>query len=382
MQSKTSISRIPDDIPIGRALIWLVLRTSLWFSATGRSTVRPQAGLRRRGIVEEAGSSDFVQFLKEAVSSSAGEPYRLTIRQLLARAGHHRRGPKVVRTIKEAMVKAGVTTEPPFTDGWALDSEVEIRTAPPEGAEALNELVPVGMKVALIPSSVLGVKAICPNDTIDRALSVMERHDYSQLPVLSGRATLKGAVTWQSIAQAQFRKANPTLSDVIVSYPPEAALDEELLPLVPRVMEAGFAFVRGRDGSISGIITPADLGTKFTELAGPFVVLEEIEKRLRIAVERAFDIEEMRALAIDADAVVVDSVDDLSLGTIVRFLERPDHFSKLHWRVDRHEFMDALQGVRSIRNDLVHFSPDPLDPEQVAALHGFARWLRMLECEE
>jgi hypothetical protein len=75
----------------------------------------------------------------------------------------------------------------------------------------------------------------------------------------------------------------------------------------------------------------------------------------------------------------VESVDDLTLGEYVRLLENPDHWKRMNWAADRRVFTDALREVRDIRNDIMHFTPDPLDPDQVDALRLFIKWLRILE---
>jgi hypothetical protein len=60
-------------------------------------------------------------------------------------------------------------------------------------------------------------------------------------------------------------------------------------------------------------------------------------------------------------------------------MENPGNWQRLTWPVDRTLFIKALHGVREIRNDVMHFSPDPLTSEQESALQNFARWLRVME---
>jgi restriction system protein len=67
------------------------------------------------------------------------------------------------------------------------------------------------------------------------------------------------------------------------------------------------------------------------------------------------------------------------LGEITRCVEDPAHWQRLAWPLDRAQFIQALDEVREIRNDVMHFSPDPVTADQGTVLQNFARWLRIVE---
>ena len=71
-------------------------------------------------------------------------------------------------------------------------------------------------------------------------------------------------------------------------------------------------------------------------------------------------------------------VADLTLGEYVRLLENASPWSKLKLFVDRREFIDRLNRVREIRNDIMHFDPQGIDPEAMKALRKFVRFLQEL----
>jgi hypothetical protein len=79
------------------------------------------------------------------------------------------------------------------------------------------------------------------------------------------------------------------------------------------------------------------------------------------------------------DTRVIDSAKDLSFGEYVRLIEEPSRWSHIGWTIDRGVFRDALDKVRSIRNEVMHFSPDLLDADQTAVLVNFIRLLRTLD---
>ena len=71
----------------------------------------------------------------------------------------------------------------------------------------------------------------------------MVLNGYSQLAVLAGSHTLRGAVTWQSIAYA--RHANPAASFADAIAPArEARYDQALIEALPDLQAWDFIFVR------------------------------------------------------------------------------------------------------------------------------------------
>jgi predicted transcriptional regulator len=331
-------------------------------------------------MLANGNTSDFDQFLKDAAArAAANDPSHVTIRQLLARMGQKRRGYLVIRRIEQALSAAGLQSDPPFTQGW-IDNEIQlVATRVEESKTNVATTADIGLKVASLASANRKVEAVTREGTIEHAISLMQLKDYSQLAVMSSPRTLDGVVTWQSIAQARLRSSDAVLKDAISHHPMEIHFDEDLIPLIPPIIDCGFAFVRAKDGMICGIVTPADLSTRFAELAEPFLALEELERRLRLVIDRHFSPPEICAAADPTDEREVEGADDLSLGEAIRLLQDPGNFARLNWHADRKVFVTALDELRLIRNDVVHFSPDPLEEQQIASLHNFIRWLRALE---
>ena len=329
---------------------------------------------------QDAHQSELEHLLKDAAARPPNDPLRLTVRKLLALAGAQRRGSRVVTTLDQALAKAGLRSDPPYTDVW-IDAGIALV---PTGTAAAGDgaggsAASFGLKVASLGSANRPVVSVQRDDTIERAMSLMELHDYSQLAVTSGHWTLHGAVTWRSITQALVRVKSPVLRDALVPHPPEVHHDEDLLPLIPRISRLGFAFVRAKDNSLSGIVTPDDLSSLFGSLAEPFLALEELERRLRVAISGRFTLDEVCQAVHPGGNQKVECVDDLTLGEVGRLLQEPERFERLEWYADRGEFVRALDDIRQLRNDLMHFSPDPPEPEQLTMLSNFVAWLRDLE---
>lgn len=207
----------------------------------------------------------------------------------------------------------------------------------------------------------------------------MLRHDYSQLAVMSGSRQLVGAVSWESMAKAAMVRPDLGLADATVPAR-LVRLGDPLIPVIGTIIETGFLFVDGDDRALAGIVTTADLSDQFATLANPFFLLGEIERRLRHVLSACFVPEDFARVRDPADGTrPVESADDMTIGEILRLLERPEHYDRLEWPVDRREFVQALDEVREIRNEVMHFSPDPLAPEQLGLLHNFTSWLATLD---
>jgi restriction system protein len=206
----------------------------------------------------------------------------------------------------------------------------------------------------------------------------MMRNDYSQLAVMSGPRDLRGAVSWEAIAQARIRDPQAGLREAVINHEVVRS-EDDLLAQIPRIVDAGFVFVQAADRQVAGIVTTADLSHQFAILAKPFFVLAEIERRLRRIVDGALQSDELQAVIDPADATrPVKSAEDLTLGEYVRLLEDSERWPRLGWALDRKVFIDGLHKVRAIRNEVMHFSPDPLDDDQVITLENFVKWLRKL----
>lgn len=333
--------------------------------------------------------------LREAAGRDPGKERQITIRHFIAKWGAKRRGDAIIGRIERDLEKYGLTTQPSFKDGW-IDSKIKIvrveNTKTPSKAltdisspDVSNASDTQQLNITLcfgsLKSANTGVERVVPDDTLEKAQSLMLKFDYSQLAVMSDQRSLRGAVSWESIAQAKIRNPTAVLKDAIVS-PDVVRSDDDLLSKIPRIVDSGFVFVQGRDDTICGIVTTADLSEQFASLAAPFFLLAEIERRLRRIIERHFSVPELQEVAEPADRDArIESADELSFGAYGRLLENPERWSRLGWSLDRKVFVKELDGVRKIRNEVMHFSPDPIDEKDVQKLELFLKWIRRLDAD-
>jgi predicted transcriptional regulator len=320
------------------------------------------------------------EFLERAAACAADDPVELSVRDLIGHWNARGRGSRVVERIRHDLKAHGLLTEPDFA-AWSLDARVRLTVA---GAarEFLNdagvdESEPEALRLQLgnIASASRGVVAASPFQELTVATTTMILNDFSQLAVLEGERTLRGAITWESIGQGLMRGGVSHVRELTVPAEP-VAHDADVLDLVPRIVSDGFVFVRGADARITGIVTTADLSEEFVELARPFFLLGEIERRFRRIVDLALTPMELATASDPDDVRPIVSAADLTLGELERILQRPDNWERLGFGVDRGTFLNALARTREIRNEVMHFSPDPPGTEDVKHLLGFLRLLR------
>ena len=124
------------------------------------------------------------------------------------------------------------------------------------------------------------------------------------------------------------------------------------------VYEHDFVLVLDEDRSITGIVTVTDLARQFKQLAEPFVLIGEIELRLRNLLRGKFEPAEfVDAAGGDEDA---RGPDKLTFGGIERMLQREDTWAALDLGVDHTVFLERIASIWRIRNDVMHFAPEPL----------------------
>ncbi|MEK6405343.1 MAG: CBS domain-containing protein [Acidobacteriota bacterium] len=219
--------------------------------------------------------------------------------------------------------------------------------------------------------------SVNPNASIEEAVTLMLLHDFSQLPVMQGERSLKGAITWQSLGSSLWLgKCCRSVQDCMTE-PAVISSEASLFAAIPTIVEKGYVLVRDQQTNIiSGIVTTTDLSLQFRQLAEPFLRLGEIENHLRRLSDGKFSQELLVSAKdpADVDRPVTDPK-DLSLGEHIRLLENPDRWEALGLKIDRTTFVSHLNEVKKIRNAVMHFDPDPTPLKELEELRQFVRLL-------
>lgn len=341
------------------------------------------------------------QLLTVQKDIAAGKRRWAKVKTLLSWFGQKGRGKHVVQTIQEALDEAGLFTRPKFTSGTVHDY-IEFMTLPDTGDGAAAESTEslgtadgnddddenqsessdesdgrhrpssetaaskfrIGMlEAANRPNEIL---TITRDKTVEEAATLMIMHRYSQLPVTQNMRRIDGMVSWRSMGRA--RASGDACEHVRDCLEPVHILgqDAPFFEAVDTITEREVVLVRGKDRTITGIVTTADLSREYHQKAEPFLLLEEVEDRIRVLINRSFAAAEIkRAKISDDDTREIEDAGDLTFGEYVRLLESRNNWKNLRLRIDRKVFVGLLDDVREVRNDVMHFRPDSSEPENL-----------------
>jgi len=350
------------------------------------------------------------ELLKAAEAAKKGEtPHRATVRTLLGWFRSQRRGSYIVFYIRKSLRELGISTEPDFNAVW-IDAEVEfvpiLESGQVDGVGAdsmataplnSNAVVSNGDGISTIKVLVGGaiedptyrigkldaanklVVSVTPNHSLEQAVTLMLANSFSQLPVMQGDREVKGVITWESVgARLALGKAGKEAREFMTS-PQVISSDKSLFDAIGIIAQHQYVLVQAADKRISGVVTAADLSLQFQQLTEPFLLLSEIEQHIRKLIVGKFTSQELKDACDPADSErEIDNVADLTMGEYIRLLENPENWGRLTLRIDRASFVDQLQAVRRVRNDIMHFDPDPLGGGDLLKLRQFVVFMQSL----
>jgi CBS domain-containing protein len=120
-----------------------------------------------------------------------------------------------------------------------------------------------------------------PTTSIAEAITLMMRHEFSQLPVMISTRKVKGIFSWRSLAQKIAFQKEPTKVEDAMEEAVIIDSNCSLFEAAKLVADADCVLITDPDGTICGILTSYDLSVTFAERSEPFLLLEQIEKHVR-----------------------------------------------------------------------------------------------------
>jgi predicted transcriptional regulator len=328
-----------------------------------------------------------------------------SVRTVLSWFGAARRGKWTVVEVRKALRKLKLVTEPDFEDVW-IDAVVAFKPKPvkKKASEAdsggkiqdLDQPAPeqdfapvpknagddvsTRIKISRLDAANRPPICISPDGNICEAITLMLQHDYSQLPVTTTLRDVKGLISWKSLGSRlalgkQCSKVRECMEEAA-----EVRADDSLFDAIQEIVAHDSVLVRDSTRALTGIVTTADLSLQFKDLSEPFLLLGQIEDYVRNLIAGKYQKAELVQACDPADnRREIEDVADLTLGEYIRLLENPARWNKLGVPIDRKTFLAELERVRGIRNDVMHFDPDPVGLEDLGILRKFARFLGALE---
>jgi CBS domain-containing protein len=353
-------------------------------------------------VVQDGSNADTAQlearqdeFLDSALKAAeSGSPRQVTVRELIGMWGARARDFGINERVDADLNNRGLTTRPDFR-AVTLDDAVSViltmqmlSDEPPtiiaDTQSVALEVAPQvtitvdddevawdhGLTIGNLPSASKTVSSVTPDATFEEAITLMIIEDYSQLAVMSGPRSLRGAVSWKSIAKA--RNANPDAKlSAAIFRAAEVPYTADLISTLPLIQSGEFVFVLGADKSVTGIVTLADVVEVYGQMASPFFMIGRIDQRLRRIIETTFLMKTIIAQCDPDGERGLDGYDQLTMGDYQRILENPDCWDKLGWALDRRLFSARLKEIAQVRNNLMHFNNDPLPDDMVSMLRNF-----------
>ena len=317
-------------------------------------------------------SSEHLARISEQIKKGSAGPTE-TVRTLISWFGAERRGYWVVEEINKALDAHNLVTDPNFESTWIGGQITFYRKSKKQTDDA--PLDPT-FRLGRLDASNKRVVSVKPNDSLDRAITLMLTHDYSQLPVMTGARDVKGIISWKTIGSRLALNQVCTECRDCMESAQILSEDVSLLEAVDVIAKHDYVLVQKSDKSIGGLVTSSDFSFQFRSMSEPFLLVGEIEHGIRHLLHGKFNSKELQSARVETDSArPVNSPSDPTFGEHIRLLNTDDNWTKLEVKIDRTEFIRQLDRVRKIRNDVMHFDPNGLDPDDKVFLTEFAQFL-------
>ncbi len=331
-----------------------------------------------------------------------GENVETTPRELLSIFTAYRRGAKVVYSIRQALNSLGLTTEPDFEQAF-VDARIKLVLAgkatersPNDQKEKFSsatlnlQTLPEVVRGGSIPDPVPRIRSLKAANQVPVSLTrdqevleastLMLLNDFSQLPIIQNGRTVHGMISWRSIGSC--RTLNGECKYIRDCIEPIEIVDSDcpLLEAIDLISRKEVVLVREPTGLICGIVTNSDLSLEFRSRSEPFLLVGEIENHIRRLIDGKFSKQKLKAARDSRDTGrEIETVADLTFGEYIRLLEVPDNWKTLGVNLSRTPFIDRLNHVKEIRNDVMHFNPDPLDESDLRLLRDTVKLLQVIK---
>ena len=318
-------------------------------------------------------SIDIEQLAKEIKANK--KPQKITPRQLFNAFEFERRTPGNCYWVDKFLNDNSLMVNPHYNDVW-IDETIELKHKPI--AKTDIPVDPIRRINSLDSANTIPVYV--NNDaSLLAATTIMQSNDFSQLPVINGDVrNLVGYISWETISKAKINGVN---SNMVKDYvnPNIATLkpDTLLIKAIEIVKKYDFAVVLAKDKSLYGIVTVSDVTNQFIQETEAFVLLSEIESHLRNLLRDKILVEDLKRLCC-RDGHDIASIDEMSFGDYLAIFGNEEQWNKLNIAADRKTFVNELEKIRNIRNDVMHFRPVGIKSCNKEYLKNLVEYLRTL----
>ena len=311
----------------------------------------------------------------ERIKSDHKITCELTARELINHFGCFRRTSGNCSYIDRILDENELIVEPKYDEVW-IDSKVVLKHKPVAYTKCQKDPV---VKIKMIEAANVAPVYVKNDDSLQKAITLMQLHDYSQLPVsTSNLRNVCGYISWKTIVNAQARGVN---SDKVKDYKAtdihKLSDDTPILEAIKDVFKYEFVFVENSSREVTGIITTTDISQQFLINSQSYILLSEIEIQIRQLLNDKLLLDDIKTVCQESGRTV-NSIDDLTFGEYIVLMQKDENWQRLDCNVDKETFLKELDEVRKIRNDIMHFEPEGITDEQHSKLLSVARLLKTM----
>lgn len=322
----------------------------------------------------------YKEVFQKIVDSKQSE--KSSARSLLSLFGYSRRGYLVCQEINNALKEYSLKTEPYWADIW-IDEEVTISPAEKTTGNsiAISKSVDTIKRIKLLNEANEEPKFTNLDDKIEKATTSMQLHGYSQLPVSNNGHlqvhSIVGYISWKTIAIKNIHgKGGDFVRDYLERDICILPSDTPILKALEDIHKHGFILVSNNKKRICGMITTTQMSSTYKTLTDKFLLIEQIERQVRAILNGKFTLGEINdIIKKEQGAQEVNSIDELTFGQYLRIIEGNENWKKLNLKFDKKIIIEKLTAVKNLRNDIMHFDPTDITPEQVNELSNVSDFL-------
>lgn len=318
----------------------------------------------------------------------------ITPRELFNAFGCERRTKNNCAYVDAYLENNKLETSPFYNDVY-IDFKISLK--PKETATTKSESDPI-KKLHLLRSATSKPETVSPDTDLVTAITKMLSHGVCSLPVVTTPKTIKGYISWESIAYVYYQGKTPSnVSECMRTDFVVLSSETPILDAIKSIDKNGFILVKDTQETLCGSGTILDIWEELGKVTEPFMIIEEIEKNIRHLLSKSFLPEEIKNIIErtkeqnkvsevqaqnnckdDSSTVNCDILDDLTFGDYIRIIADETNWEKINITANRQEVVLTLEKVRSIRNSIMHFDPDGSNPEDYKILKQASRFIARL----
>ncbi len=185
----------------------------------------------------------------------------VSLNEFLRWFGAKRRGFLIVRHIREQLGKLGLITEPDFEDVW-WGGSISFYLRDQENSESADvdagsfELIDeldadkniwvskeAAYKISRLTSANKDVVTARNDESIQSVVTKLMKGGYSQIPIVSGKSSIRGVVSWQSIGSHYALGKTGNIAGDFIEEHHEISNDRSVFEAIPIIVNHDYVLV-------------------------------------------------------------------------------------------------------------------------------------------